>query len=351
MLGRGFQESRVLVTGHTGFKGSWAVTLLQHLGAKVYGASIDVPDDERHIYHEYSVGSRLVLGERRKFDVVNRGELERLLIEHEFDYIFHFAAQAIVANSIQNPMKTFETNVIGFGNVLDLSRLYQPTATLILVTSDKCYDPEESALPYVESHRLGGEDPYSGSKAAAEILFASFVKTFDSKAWPHGVATVRAGNVFGGGDWSPKRLAPDIVRDSMNGRPTTLRLPNATRPWTYVLDVLYGYFLLALKLQAGEAQSGQSWNFASGEKLTVRDFAQKFATHLDARIESASQEEFDEVGFLELDASKARSEIGWKPQVTLEAAIDITSQWYSDSGFRANLPQLLKPYLTALGND
>jgi len=350
MGNKDFRGARVLITGHSGFKGSWAAVLLEQLGADVYGASIDSPDDHKHVFHEYSVASVVKLGNELNFDVSKQSEVERLLTENEFDYIFHFAAQAIVSNSIIDPISTFQTNVIGAGNILHFSRLLQPDATVILVTSDKCYEPDQEALPYNEAHTLGGDDPYSGSKAAAEILFASFMRTYKPGSWRNGVATVRAGNVFGGGDWSPKRLAPDLVRNAMLGIPTRLRLPNATRPWTYVLDIVYGYLLLALKLRSGQVQSGESWNFASGERLTVIEFAELLSSHLGGDIDGNSMEEFEEVGFLELDAKKARQELGWAPQFDLETALDITSQWYAKPNIRADKSMFLESYLRALGD-
>jgi len=351
MPDQGFNGARVLITGHTGFKGSWAAVLLEQLGAKLYGVSVDSPKEHKHVFHEYSVASMMKLGQELTFDVSSKSEVERLLSERQFDYIFHFAAQAIVSKSIHDPITTFETNVIGFGNVLHFSRLYQPDATLILVTSDKCYEPEQEALPYNEAHRLGGDDPYSGSKAAAEILFTSYMRTYKPSSWPKGVATARAGNVFGGGDWSHKRLAPDLVRNAEQGIPTALRLPNATRPWTYVLDIVYGYLMLAKKLRSGQIQSGGSWNFASGERLTVREFAEQLSRHLGGRLDVNSSEEFEEVGFLELDASKARKKLRWAPLFDLESALDLTSQWYANPSLRADKLMFLEPYLRALGDE
>jgi CDP-glucose 4,6-dehydratase len=339
---------RVLVTGHSGFKGSWASVLLERLGAHVFGASIDVPPDVRHVYHEYSVGSRLRLGESRNFDVSDRQQVQGLLQADKYDFIFHFAAQAIVSSSIEDPIRTFETNVLGLGNILHFSRIHQPGATVILVTSDKCYEPDPQALPYVESHVMGGDDPYSGSKAAAEILYSSFIRTYKASSWPSGVGTVRAGNVFGGGDWSPNRLAPDLVRDALAGKPTTLRLPYATRPWTYVLDLISGYLMLGQKLRAGEVSSVESWNFASGEKLTVREFAQLLSSDIGGQVSSNAREEFEEVGFLELDASKARRELGWNPLFGLEEALKLTSRWYADPSTRKDELHFLAPYLQVL---
>ena len=350
MGNQGFYGARVLITGHSGFKGSWAATLLEQLGAEIYGASIDSPEDYKHVFHEYSVASKMKLGQELTFDVSKKSEVERLLTENEFDYIFHFAAQAIVSTSILDPIATVETNVIGLVNMLHFSRLHQPNATVILVTSDKCYEPDEEALPYNEGHRLGGDDPYSGSKAAAEILFTSFMRTYKPSSWPNGVATVRAGNVFGGGDWSPKRLAPDLARNAMLGIPTRLRLPNATRPWTYVLDIVYGYLLLAKKLRSSQVQSGGSWNFASGERLTVREFAEQLSRHWGGKLDGNSLEEFEEVGFLELDARKARDELGWEPLFDLQSALDLTSQWYANPRIRADRAMFLEPYLKALGD-
>lgn len=338
------------MTGHSGFKGSWAVLLLEALGAKVFGLSIDIPPNSRHLYYEHSISQRLAMGEDCEFDVSDFPTLTKFLEKYEFDFIFHFAAQAIVSVSMENPVGTFRTNILGVANVVEACRISQPNATVVIVTSDKCYEPNPAALPYTEQHTLGGEDPYSASKAAAELIFKSLVMNYSPAGWPKGIASVRAGNVFGGGDWSPNRLAPDLVRNAELGIPTKLRLPEATRPWTYVLDIIYGYLQLASQMRRELAPSGQSWNFASGEKMTVREFAESLSKELGGRVSTAAAAEFEEVGFLELDSSKARAQLGWAPVFTIREALQFTSKWYGESESRRNLNFFLDPYVELFRN-
>lgn len=348
MLASSFSGAKVLVTGHTGFKGSWLCALLNGLGAEVFGLSNGVPKDLRHSYFKLEV-PEMLHQDTLDFDVRDLESLRRELGQEKYDFVFHLAANAIVSDCVANPIEAFTTNSIGVANILEASRSAENPPTLVLITSDKCYLPDVSALPYSESHYLGGTDPYSASKAAAELFAHSMMETFP-ESWANGVATARAGNVFGGGDWSPNRLVPDMVRMIQSGSDVQLRLPEATRPWTYVLDVVRGYVVLASALRARLVPSGESWNFASGERKTVADFAEKF---LELRPEVSiikRSSDLAEVGFLELDASKASSLLGWKPLRNLDEQITTTHDWYSQPtnvSSRELRRQFVAPYLEA----
>ncbi len=329
---------KVLVTGHTGFKGAWLSRVLEALGAKVIGYSKTLPEDPNHAF--FSIG--LSFRGRDDFkarDVRNLAELEAFINEHEPDVIFHLAAQAIVSESIDSPITTFSTNTMGSANVLEAYRKRSKSdCTLVLVTSDKCYWNDGRAHAYVETDRLGGSDPYSGSKAAAEIIFRSYVETFLNRE-NHAVVSVRAGNVFGGGDWSQNRLVPDCIRELLQFGTITLRMPEATRPWTFVLDVLFGYLLIGMKISKEPSLRGSSLNFASGELMTVKDVAEvilrKFGEGQLLRQNGSLA--FRESALLQIDASLARESISWRPSLSLVDALDETVNWYLRQSEGANM--------------
>ena len=346
-----FRGKKVLITGHTGFKGSWLAFTLSEIGAKVFGLSLSEPENQYHSYHaleikEILVNSDLDLGDVRKKDLA---EIINLV---KPDFIFHLAAQAIVATSYLDPYLTFSTNTVGTLNLLETLRTTKSLATVIVITSDKCYKNLNSTRAYIEGDELGGIDPYSSSKAAAEIIFGSYLASYPNLCSVNGIASARAGNVFGGGDWSKNRLIPNCVQDIIAGNPIRLRMPNATRPWTFVNDIINGYLELALALRSNPLMFRGSWNFASGEKLTVSEVAQIFINQIGQGTIDTQPE--NNIGYeselLQIDPSKANKQLGWYCRYPIKSALSITAEWYklqhSKADIKAYSKQLLEGYYT-----
>ena len=322
---------RVFLTGHTGFKGSWLSLWLHRLGAQVTGYAL-APHTDPSLFESAGVASCVtsVLG-----DIRERAGLDRALGDAGPEVVFHLAAQPIVRESIDDPVETFNTNVLGTVQVLDAVRHAPSVRAVVVVTSDKCYENRERAAGYVESDPMGGDDPYSASKGCAELVAASFRTTYFRAPGTAAVASARAGNVIGGGDWAKDRLVPDIVTAFQQGEPARIRYPEAVRPWQHVLDPLHGYLLLARALvEGGEGGEGADagWNFGP-----VADAAQPVSWICDrmaaawgagAGWERDGRDHPAETGCLTLDASRAVRELGWAPRLDLETALAWTVDWY-----------------------
>ena len=244
-----YKGKRVLITGHTGFKGSWLCTWLLDLGATVAGFSVDIPTEPSH-FEALGLSARI---ENFKGDVRNKSSLDEAMNKFRPDIVFHMAAQSLVRKSYEDPILTFETNSIGTLNLLDCLRDHPSVIAAILITSDKCYENVEWIWGYRENDRLGGKDPYSASKACAEIISKVYMETFFKEKGPS-IATTRAGNVIGGGDWALDRIVPDCARAWSKGEKVEIRNPNATRPWQHVLEPLSGYLVLGQKLLQGNPE-------------------------------------------------------------------------------------------------
>jgi CDP-glucose 4,6-dehydratase len=294
----------VLVTGHTGFKGAWLTLWLHALGAEITGFS-GPPPSEPSLFALARVG---------ELCVDRRGDVRDLAAVTEAargaEVVFHLAAQPIVRAGLEDPVGTFSTNVLGTAHVLNAAR----DAVVVCVTSDKCYAPGPG--PHREGDPLGGTDPYSASKAAQEHVAASFRDALGVR-----VATARAGNVIGGGDWGRDRLLPDLVRARESGAPITLRHPDAVRPWQHVLDPLRGYLLLA------ESGAAEAWNFGPAEACAVRTVVEHVAARWPVEVR-VSPGDGVEAPALRVDASKARERLGWEPRFTLPEALDATVFWH-----------------------
>lgn len=346
-----FLGKKILVTGHTGFNGSWMVKTLCFFGAEVHGFSLSRPVDSRHAFYELQIED-LINNPQTCFGDVRSKEFQNVLETNSYDYIFHLAAQAIVSESLLNPFDTFSTNILGVLNLLEAYRTQIFSATCIIITSDKCYANDNSGKIFTENDILGGIDPYSASKASAEIIIHSYLETFPEIGSEKGIASVRAGNVFGGGDWSANRLIPDCARAFSNGGEIKIRMPNATRPWTSVHDVIYGYLLLAINLQGRPQQFRGSWNFASGENLSVLEVAQIFRDHFGKGeiVCDESESIGKESKFLQIDPEKARKNLGWSSKKGLTYSLVDTAEWYLQQLRKTNMntfsSQFLKDYYT-----
>jgi CDP-glucose 4,6-dehydratase len=326
-----YQGKRVLVTGHTGFKGSWLSYWLSALGAKVTGYSLEPPSSPDH-FSLLNMEMDSVQGDVRSFD-----SLAKLFKSAKPEIIFHLAAQPLVRRSYKEPLATLATNVLGTANVLEASKLSGGIRAVVIITSDKCYANREWAWGYREIDPMGGHDPYSASKGCAELVTSSWRNSFfpvDQYEITHQtlVASARAGNVIGGGDWGEDRLIPDLVRAAESGKPARIRHPEAVRPWQHVLDPLSGYLLLGQRLLQGDTKSADAWNFGPRHEdcLSVRQLVQEFNKIWDDlafRFEPETHQPH-EATMLRLDCSKARQILGWSPIWDSQMSLKKTVHWY-----------------------
>lgn len=323
-----FRGRRVFLTGHTGFKGSWLALLLHDLGADVMGFALPPATEISHF-------GLLGLDEKIQHvegDIRDYSHLAKELNEFQPEFVIHLAAQALVRPSYVDPVQTFETNVMGSVNLLESVRHCESVRSLVYITSDKCYENVEWVWGYRENDQLGGRDPYSASKAAAEVVFSSYARSFFESRPLLGAATTRAGNVIGGGDWAVDRIIPDCIRAIEAGEPVRLRNPGATRPWQHVLEPLAGYLLLAARLFEDPHSWGGSWNFgpSTHEVRTVQSVAETIITHLGkGHIELVeSQSQVHEARLLQLSCDKAHQMLGWHPRWGADQTLEATALWY-----------------------
>ncbi|MFN8611348.1 MAG: CDP-glucose 4,6-dehydratase [Vulcanimicrobiota bacterium] len=323
-----WQKRPVFLTGHTGFKGSWLALWLGRLGARTYGYALD-PKSVPSLYQAAEV-ARDLRGDTRG-DLADLAGLRQALASASPEIVFHLAAQPLVRESYQDPIGTFATNILGTAHLLEAVRGLECVKAVVVVTTDKVYHNEEWAYPYRESDRLGGHDPYSASKAAAEIVTASYRSAFLATRGIR-VASARAGNVIGGGDWSADRLVPDCLRAFASGQPVHLRYPRAVRPWQHVLEPLSGYLLLAERLAGGEGfESG--WNFGPSNEeghaevgQVARRLAELWGEGARVKLEQQAQGPH-EAGLLRLDVSQAAARLKWRPRWSLQQALAATVDW------------------------
>jgi CDP-glucose 4,6-dehydratase len=341
-----YSGKRVFVTGHTGFKGSWLIQILCLLGARVKGYAL-TPETELNLFNELS-GAEICESEIN--DLRNKEALSKSVKDFQPDFVFHLAAQPLVRLSYEIPLETFEVNTIGTANLLDAVRQLKNKCSVILITTDKVYHNNEWEYPYREEDRLGGYDPYSTSKACAELVIDSYRNSFfnTSKIEAHGkaLAVGRAGNVIGGGDWSKDRLIPDIVKSLHQNNTISIRNPNAVRPWQHVIEPLFGYLELGRKLSEAPTEYSKAYNFGPhiSDTFSVLNMVEKSIEFWGGGKYSIEQNSNNphEAGLLKLDISRALSELNWKPLFNAEIAIKRTISWYKGYYERVSAKELVQ---------
>lgn len=326
-----FKDKRVLVTGHTGFKGSWLISILSSLGANIKGYAL-LPENDENLYSAIE-GNKICDSEIN--DLRNKTALTNAVLSFQPDFVFHLAAQPLVRVSYTIPSDTFEINAIGTANLLDSIRLLEKKSIIILITTDKVYQNIETEHYYTENDRLGGYDPYSASKACCELVIDSYKNSFfnTEKYNQHlkSIAVARAGNVIGGGDWSLDRLIPDIIKALISNKDVAIRNPTAIRPWQHVLEPLFGYLELAHKLTLDSVKYAQAYNFGPNlnDKLSVEEMVKiSLSIWRSGNYFIEKNNELHEAGLLLLDINKSIRELNWRPVLSTVDAIDRTIQWY-----------------------
>ena len=346
-----YKNKKVLITGHTGFKGSWLSFWLHSLGAKVYGISDGIPTKPSF----YKVCGVDRLSKNYFFDISNKYKVKKTILKIKPDFIFHLAAQSLVSKSYLNPNKTWETNLIGTKNVLESLLNYKKNCSIVIITSDKCYKNIETHRPYNEKDILGGDDPYSASKAGAEILFNSYFQSFFKSKKNIKMASARAGNVIGGGDWAKDRLIPDCIKLWSKNKKVLIRSPKATRPWQHVLEALSGYLLLGYNLNKNKKISGESFNFGpdlrkSFNVIKILQLSQKYWKN-GKWIIKENNSKFKEAKLLSLDSKKSSKILNWKIRLSINEIIKFVILWYQGYYFnRKKLVELTKKQLNFFEN-
>lgn len=340
-----FEARRVVVTGHTGFKGSWLCEWLLMLGAEVAGYALD-PEDHERLFDQLALPERLF--EDVRADLADLDKIMDLVSSFQPEVIVHMAAQPLVRKSYEEPIATFATNVMGTVHLLEAVRRCGLNATVVCVTTDKCYENREWLHGYREEDPLGGHDPYSASKGAAEIAISSYRRSFFQSGGKVRVASARAGNVIGGGDWAQDRIVPDCIRSLRESTPVPVRNKVATRPWQHVLEPLSGYLHLASMLATEEQEAeiirlASAFNFGPDltSNRTVAELVQQLARHTGGEWSDASDPEaLHEASKLNLAIDKAYHLLGWQPVWRFDSTVEMTAQWYCGEGRGENVRRL-----------
>ena len=344
-----WKGKRILITGHTGFKGSWLAFWLKMLGAEICGYAL-APETEPNLFENLQLASEI---ESVAGDVRDLENFEKCLKNFQPEIVFHLAAQSLVRKSYRAPIETYTTNVIGTINVLEAVRRVDSVKAVVVVTTDKVYENKEWHWAYRENERLGGFDPYSNSKACAELAVAAYRNSFFAESRCL-IATARAGNVIGGGDWSEDRLLPDVFRSLIFGEKLEIRNPHSIRPWQHTLEPLSGYMRLAEKLHAGEKAFAESWNFGPSEEDSkpvgwiLEEIKRVWNEPVNWEIAEGFQPH--EARLLKLDSAKAKSELKWMPKLTLIEAVNLTAEWYLGFKDKKNLAELTRKQINFYQN-
>lgn len=337
-----FNNKRILITGHTGFKGIWLSIILKNFGAKVYGFSLKEPSRMKNL-KLFNLNNEI---ETCYGNIINKQSFYKYSKKVKPQILFHLAAQPLVKESYANPYDTFETNVMGMLNVLEYAKISESLKSVVLITSDKCYKNKELSTGYSESNELGGDDPYSASKAAAEILFSSYNKSFFKKK-RIGIATARAGNVIGGGDWCNDRIIPDAIKSIINKKKLIIRSPDSVRPWQHVLEPLSGYIKLSCHLYNNKQNKfNDSWNFGPNleKKVTVINLISLVFKYLGTKkkIIIKKNKQIKETLILRLNCSKAKKKLNWQRSWNTSLSIKKTAAWYKAYLEKKNILEITK---------
>ena len=322
-----YKNKKILVTGATGFKGSWLCSWLIKLGSKVYGTGFN-PNQNKNLFYKLKIEKKINL---KIFDIRNYKKLRSFVVSSKPSIIFHLAAQPLIYKSYVEPYLTIDTNLKGTLNILEITKNYNFIKSVVLITSDKCYENTGKIVGYKESDVLGGIDPYSASKAASELIIRAYRESFFKNKKNCGISSARAGNVIGGGDWSEKRLIPDCIKSLLKKKLIKLRNPNFNRPWQLVLEPLKGYLILAKKQFENPKKFSGAWNFGT-EVNSITD-VQKIVKYMikywgNGKMKSIKKKKFYEQQNLQLNITKAKNKLNWSPTYNIENSIKITTEWY-----------------------
>jgi CDP-glucose 4,6-dehydratase len=351
-----WKNRKVLITGHTGFKGSWLSLWLQHLGAEVVGVSLD-PPTVPSLFKQAKIESGMV----SLYEDIRNGEaVKKIFKKHRPEIVFHLAAQSLVRYSYRNPVETYETNVMGTLHVLEGIRSIETVRSAVMITTDKCYENKEWEWGYRENEPMGGHDPYSSSKGSAELLISSYrnsyypINQYDQHKTA--IASARAGNVIGGGDWAEDRLIPDIIRAFQNGDQVEIRSPNAVRPWQHVLEPLAGYIKLAELMTVNGPKYAEAWNFGPREEdarpvqWIVERMTEQWGGDASWRLNEGDHPY--EANYLKLDCSKAYLKLNWSPKWDLNYSLEKINEWYKPKQIQENFRQAtLKQIVEYMNTD
>lgn len=339
-LSKYFKGKKILITGHTGFKGSWLTFWMSNLGAKIVGVSKNIPTNP-------STFNTLNLKKKCKdlrADISNLKIIKKIIINEKPDFLFHLAAQSLVKKSFKKPIETFSSNTIGTLNILESLKFLKNQCNVVLITSDKSYKNLEKKNGYKESDRLGGSDPYSASKAAAELAIQSYISSYFSKKSNIKITVARAGNVIGGGDWSYDRLIPDCIKSWSKNKTVIIRSPNSTRPWQHVLEALGGYIVLSINLKNKKNLHGEAFNFgpSSNNQKNVISLVKKMSKYWkNIRWKIKKNKKFKETKILNLNCDKAKKLLSWKSVLSFDNNIKMVTDWYKTFYFnRKNIKEL-----------
>ena len=324
-----YKNKKVLVTGATGFKGSWLCSWLLQMGAKVYGTGYS-PNQNKNLFYKLKLQKKIKLG---IFDIRDKSKLDKFISKSKPSIIFHLAAQPLIYDSYVKPHLTIDINVRGTLNILDIIKKYNFVKSAVLITSDKCYENVGKLRRYKEEDMLGGVDPYSASKASSEIIIRAYRESFFRDKRICGISSARAGNVIGGGDWSANRLIPDGIRSLLKGKSIYLRNPKFNRPWQHVLEPLRGYLILAKKQFLNPKKYSDAWNFGTKNNSvkSVKEIIEYMITFWGSgKIRYNKKVKYYEQKNLQLDIKKAKNNLNWYPTYSVKNGVKITTEWYKD---------------------